>query len=124
MARRVSIPEQTYPVGSTSITLDNFNPNTKRIEVSLTRVGWPGVPADTVAQLKILWSDGSGANYDLPGGVVNTPGGQPLLVQLLSIGVPQEAGPSGKQSRAVNSGTVTFTVIQSLTTAITGEAFN
>jgi hypothetical protein len=123
MARNISIPEQTYPVGQISRTVDNFPPNISRIDITLTRVNWPGVPSDNVAKLTASWSDGSGIFSMLPGGTVLDKQGQPLLVQTMSIQVPHEAdGSGGRRKRSVLSGTLTLDVFQPITTAITIDA--
>lgn len=122
MPRTVTIPEQLYPAGSYTQTLDSFNPNTNDIIVTLTRVAWPGVPGDNVARLSIQWSDGSGAAWELPGGVVLGRDGLPLLANTLIVTVPQANVGGSPQRKAVSSGLVTFLVRQALTTAITAEA--
>ena len=118
MPRTVNIPEADYAVGIYTQTLDSFKPNTNEIIVTLTRVAWPGVPADNVARVSVAWEDGSGAAWELPGGVVQAKDGSTLLANTLIVTVPRTG--QGRKNQA--SGVVTFEVRQALRTALTAEA--
>ena len=93
----------------------------------MSRENWPGTPEDDVVQVTILWNDGSGARYRLPGGVVNGKDKQPLLHSTMEIDVPQVRDTSSESPLAskkvpVVGGTITVEFRQAVRTAITIEA--
>lgn len=123
MARQVTIAERVFQPGTIVRTVDSFPVGVRSIEVSLTRVGWPGTRADRVARIAVSWSDGSGMEWELPGGEVVGKGGAVDATSRVRIDVPQESdGAGGWRRRNVVSGTITFEVRQALRTAITMEA--
>lgn len=121
MASSVTIDERVFPVGP-PITrqVDSLPAGVTRIRISMTRVNWP---VGNVAKITAIWSDGSGAFAVFPGGALLGKDGQPLLVSVFQVGVPQEgiAG-GGKRRKNVVHGDFTLEVLQEFTSAITIEA--
>lgn len=117
MARKFNLPEQDYAVGTYTNSLDSFTPNTNEIVVMLTRVAWPGVPEENVVRVSVAWADGSGAAWELPGGIVLDRDGSTLTAHTLIVTVPRTG--QGRKNQA--SGVITFEVRQALRTAITAE---
>ena len=121
MASSITIAERVFPVGPPiTRTVDSFPVDVKRIRISMTRVNWP---AGDVAKITVIWSDGNGAFAVFPGGALLGKDGQPELVSIFQIGVPQEgiAG-GGKRRRNVVHGDFTLEVLKEFTSAITLEA--
>lgn len=124
MARTFTIPSRLFTAGSTVRQIDSLPVDVNKIRVTFTREFWPGTPAETVAIVTVLWNDGSGGRWGLPGGVINGKDGQPLLQSAVEIDVPQVPGPDGRPTKKKNmvGGTVIFDVLQPLRTAISCEA--
>jgi hypothetical protein len=124
MARQVNIAERLFQPGAPMVrTVDSFPADVRSIIITFTRVGWPGTPADRVAKVSASWSDGTGMQWEFPGGEVLDKAGQPEPVSRVRIDVPTEGdGAGGWRRRAVTSGSISFEVRQALRTAISIEA--
>ena len=124
MARQINVPSRQYTAGTVlERSVDSFPVGVQKIVVALTRESWPGTPADTVAVLTVLWGNGSGARFTLPGGVVLDRSGNPITRSTVEIDIPLEAdGEGGRRNRNEVSATATLEILQTLRTAITAEA--
>lgn len=122
MPRKFDVPSTVYAVGTYTFDINNLPPNVEKITASFSREGWPGVPADDVARVTILWNDGSGGSFTFPGGTVLKKDGTIATHSMVETEVPIVQGLVGRERKAVQTGTVTFQVFQSLRTAISAEA--
>lgn len=126
MPRSISIPERDYVVNDqVQRQLNAFPVGLDHMLIVVTRVAWPGTPDDIVMTVQALWSDGSGASAQFPGGIVLDKLGNIATFSSILIKVPHEFDPNNSgqiRVRAVSSATVTITMHQALRTAITMDA--
>lgn len=111
MARAIFIPSTNYPAGTISRSVDSFPADVRELRATFTRESWP---AGTVLRVTVLWSDGSGARAEFPGGVVLDRSGAVATTSSIFVRVPRDS--------SVLTGDFTIQALQPLRTAITLEA--
>ena len=108
MTTLVNLGAQAYPAGTYTFPI-TVAAGVTLLEAAMTRLAWPAGPVLTLA---LSWSDGAAASADVIGGNLLDRHGATLAVQYLTTS--KDAG--------VTQGTVTVTVLQPITTAITVTA--
>lgn len=105
MTTILSVPSQAYAPGTQTLPFSGLTSAEKFITATLTRESWP---IGIVANLKITFPNGLGANFNLSGDSLKDKTGAERTTQ--SLGLTKPAG--------ITSGSVVVTILQSMRTAV------
>jgi hypothetical protein len=122
MARTRQFASRLYAVGVYGpFAVDGFTrADTSALTVTMSVENWPDVPI--LAVVTVMWGDGSGARFTVPGRPRNRDGSLRASV-VLRIAVPVERDQDGVAGKAdVASGTVTVDLRAPARTAMTVAA--
>lgn len=107
MTVHVNLPSHAYAVGQQQFPI-TVGANITALIANFTRESWPD---GAVAKIDMLWSDGEGSSFTLSGGSFLDRHG--VLSNPPSVTITVSKAPG------ITQGTVTFHVLQAITTAIT-----
>lgn len=121
MARSISVPAQTYAVGTYGpYNVDKFSRNnTDALEFTLTVGGdWPAGRSVAVCRVTLVWDIGGGPRWTFFGGPTDQ-NGNPIALIREKAYLPRESDGVQVRKRDVVAGQITFEAFTPITTAIT-----